>query len=118
MSKDLRNILSNLNSDIEQEKLLEYLNKQLDAKDEHAVESQLNDDPFMNDALEGLSAINKNTDIALVVNQLNKDLTTKLSRKKSRRKRPISQAPWLYYSVIIILLLAILGYIVIKRFLS
>lgn len=118
MSNDLKNILSNLNNDIEQEKLLEYLNKQLNEQDQHAVESQLNDDPFMSDAVEGLSQINNKTDISLLVHQLNKDLASKLSKKKERRKRPIGQAPWLYYAVIIILLLAVIGYIVIKRFQS
>jgi hypothetical protein len=115
MNNDLKNILSNLNSDIEQEKLLEYLNKQLSEKEQHEVETHLNNDPFMNDAMEGLSTIDKKTDIAALVKQLNKDLSTKLSKKKDRRKRPISQAPWLYYAVIIILLLAVLGYIVIKK---
>ncbi len=118
MSNDLKNILSNLNNDIEQEKLLEYLNKQLSEQDQHAVESQMNDDPFMSDAVEGLSQINNKADISLLIHQLNKDLTAKLAKKKERRKRPIGQAPWLYYAIITILLLAVIGYIVIKRFQS
>ena len=115
MNNDLKNILSNLNNDIEQEKLLEYLNKELNAKEQHEVEAQLNNDPFMNDAMEGLATIDKKTDIAVLVNELNRELAAKLSKKKERRKRPIGQAPWLYYAIIIILLLAVLGYIVIKK---
>lgn len=116
MSKDLKNILSHLNNDIEQEKLLEYLNRQLSAEEEHAVEAGLHDDPFLSDAMDGLSAINKDRNISQLVTQLNKDLASKLAKKKDRRKRTFSQAPWIYYAVILILILVVVGYIVIKRF--
>ena len=54
MSDDLKDILSNLNKEIEQEKLLEYLNKNLSAAEAHEVEKQMANDEFMNDAVEGL----------------------------------------------------------------
>ena len=54
MSDELKNILSNLNKDIEQNKLLDYLNKKLSAADAHELEKQMADDEFMNDAVEGL----------------------------------------------------------------
>ena len=54
MSDNLKDILANLNKDIEQDKLLDYLNKKLPAAEAHEVEKQMADDAFMNDAVEGL----------------------------------------------------------------
>ena len=57
MSDELKDILSNLNKDIEQQKLLDYLNKKLSAGESHELEKQMADDEFMNDAVEGLEEI-------------------------------------------------------------
>jgi len=57
--------------------------------------------------------------ISSLVQQLNKDLTKQqLDKKKKRKRRQIIETPWFFYSIIIILALAILGYIVIKKFLA
>jgi hypothetical protein len=116
MSNDLKNILSNLNNDIEQEKLLEYLNRNLTGAEQHELESHLNDDPFMSDAMDGLSQIQSPDKVSLMVYQLNKDLKAQLEKKKKRRKRVITETPWLYYTIIFLLLLAVIGYLVIKKY--
>ncbi|RYY67883.1 MAG: hypothetical protein EOO13_13790 [Chitinophagaceae bacterium] len=115
MSNDLKNILSNLNNDIEQDKLLEYLNRTLSPEEQHELESKLNDDPFASDALDGLSEMKGEDKISLMVYQLNKNLKVQLEKKKKRKKKAISETPWLYYSVIFLLIVAIVGYIVIKK---
>jgi hypothetical protein len=115
MSNDLKNILTNLNKDIEQEKLLEYLNRTLTTEEQHDLESQINDDPFMSDAMEGLGEIQNSEKISLMLYQLNKNLKTQLEKKKKRKKRAIFETPWLYYTVIFLLIVAILGYIIIKK---
>lgn len=116
MSNDLKNILSNLNNDIEQEKLLEYLNRNLTEAEQHELEAHLNDDPFMSDAMDGLSQMQSPDKISLMVYQLNKDLKSQLEKKKKRRKRVITETPWLYYTIILLLLLAVIGYLVIKKY--
>lgn len=118
MSNDLKNILSNLNNDIEQDKLLEYLNRKLTAEEQHELEARLNDDPFMSDAMDGLSEIKGPDKISLMVYQLNKDLKSQLDKKKKRKNRFITETPWLYYTVILLLLLAVIGYLVIKKVLA
>lgn len=115
MSSDLKNILSNLNNDIEQEKLLEYLNRNLSAEEQHELESHLNDDPFASDAMDGLAEMQHPDKISLAVYQLNKDLKKQLDKKKKRKNRFITETPWLYYTVIILLLLAVISYVVIKK---
>ena len=115
MSNDLKNILSNLNKDVEQEKLLEYLNRTLTPEEQHELEAQLNDDPFMSDAMDGLAQVQGPDKISLMVYQLNKDLEKKLEKKKKRKNRFITETPWLYYTVILLLLLAVISYLVIKK---
>ena len=115
MNNDLKNILSNLNKDVEQDKLLEYLNRSLSPEEQHQLESQLNDDPFMSDAMDGLSEMPSSEKVALMVYQLNKNLKTQLEKKKKRKKRAIFETPWLYYTVIFLLIVAVVGYIIIKK---
>jgi hypothetical protein len=118
MNDNLKDILSNLNKEIEQEKLLDYLNKQLPTADAHDIEKQMAEDPFMNDAVEGLSNFNDKKNVAAYVEQLNYDLQKKLQKKKARKdKRTLKEQPWVYFTIILLLILCIIGYVVVKRFL-
>ena len=115
MSNNLKKILSH-NKDIEQKKLLEYLNDELAAEEQHAVESSLNDDPFASDAMDGLQEYENKRGIPDIVSQLNSDLKKQLAGKKKRKKtREIASQPWVYYAIIFILLICIVSYFVIKR---
>jgi len=116
MSDELKDILSNLNKDIEQEKLLQYLNRKMSDEEQHAFEKQMNEDDFMNDAVEGLQSLENKNNIDLVVQQLNADLKKQLDKKKRRKeKRKLKEQPWLYFSVVLILLLILVTWLVIKK---
>lgn len=116
MSDELKDILSNLNKDIEQEKLLQYLNRKMSDEEQHAFEKQMNEDDFMNDAVEGLQSLENKNNIPLVVQQLNADLKKQLDKKKRRKeKRKLKEQPWLYFSVVLILLLILVTWLVIKK---
>lgn len=119
MNNELKDILSNLNKDIEQEKLLDYLNKKLSASEAHEMEKQMADDEFMSDAVEGLEHFKDKKDVSLLVEQLNRDLkkqTTKKNLKKEKRK--LKEQPWLYITLVILLLLVIVSYLVVKKYLG
>ena len=117
MSDDLKDILSNLNKDIEQEKLLDYLNKNLSAAEAHEVEKQMAQDEFMNDAVEGLENFRNKKDLSLMVQQLNRELKKQTEKKKAKReKRKLKDQPWLYITIVTLLLLVIIAYIVIKKY--
>lgn len=119
MSDDLKDILSNLNKDIEQEKLLDYLNKKLSASEAHEVEKQMADDEFMNDAVEGLEQFKNKKDLSLLVDQMNRDLRKQTEKKKQKKeKRKLKDQPWLYISIVILLLLAVLGFFLVKKYLE
>ncbi|HQW83952.1 MAG TPA: hypothetical protein PK987_05815 [Ferruginibacter sp.] len=119
MSDDLKDILSNLNIDIEQDKLLDYLNKKLPAAEAHEVEKQMANDDFMNDAMEGLENFKDKKNVLLLVQQLNEDLKKQTQKKKKKKeKRKLKEQPWLYFTIILILLLAIVGFVIIKKYLA
>ncbi|MEP6711971.1 MAG: hypothetical protein ABJA37_06135 [Ferruginibacter sp.] len=116
MSNNLKNILSNLNKDTEQDKLLEYLNNQLPQAEQHAVEARMNDDEFMSDAMDGLQQLENKKDVSSIVNQLNTGLKKQLDKKKKRKtKRVIAEQSWVYYAIILLLILIIVTYIIIKK---
>lgn len=116
MNDGLKDILSNLNKDIEQEKLLEYINEHMSAEEKHAFEKQMNDDEFVNDAVEGLQSMPNKAALEQLVSQMNKDLSRQISKKKKRKqKRALPDQPWLYYTIITLLLLVVIAYIIIKK---
>ena len=119
MSDNLKDILSNLNKDIEQEKLLDYLNKNLSAAEAHEVEKQMADDEFMNDAVEGLENFKNKKDVSLLVQQLNSELKKQTEKKKAKKeKRKLKDQPWLYITIVTLLILVIVAYLVIKKYLA
>ena len=54
MSENLKDILSNLNPDIDQETLLQYLQGKLSPQEQHELEKQILDNEFAADAIDGL----------------------------------------------------------------
>ena len=116
MSDELKDILSNLNKDIEQEKLLEYLNRNMPDEARHELEKQMNDDPFVNDAVEGLEQMKNKKDLLLLVQELNANLKKQTDKKKKRKeRRALKEYPWIYFTLIFLLLLLVIAFIVIMK---
>lgn len=116
MSDELKDILSNLNNEIEQEKLLQYLNRNLTDAEQHEFEKQMNDDEFMSDAVEGLQEIKNSQSIPGYVHQLNADLKKQINKTKERRnKRAIPSQYWTFISIIILLILVVIAYLVVRN---
>ncbi len=119
MNENLKDILSNLSPDVDQETLLLYLNGKLTEQQKHEVEKMLLKDEFDQDALEGLEEFNDKQQLHYMVEMLNRDLKKKTEKKRKRREKLIlKDQPWLYISVLIILLLIIISYIVIRRLMN
>ncbi len=116
MSDNLKDILSNLSPEVDQETLMLYLQGKLSAEKKHEVEKLMLQDDFEDDALEGLQDIKDKEQLQYMVEMLNRDLKKKTEKKKKRREdMKIKDQPWLYISILILLLLIVLCYIVIKR---
>ena len=116
MSENLKDILSNLNPDIDQETLLQYLQGKLTSEQQHEIEKKMQDNDFMADALEGLQDFNDKRKISLLVDQLNKDLKRRTEKKKRlREKLKLELDPWIIVAVILILALVVISYLIIRK---
>ena len=116
MSDNLKNILSHLTTEIDQETLLLYLQGKLPAEKKHEVEKTLVENDFANDALEGLQQIRDKQRIAYTVEMLNRELKKKTERKKQRRlKLQLKDQSWLYIVIFIFIILIILSYMIIQK---
>ena len=119
MSDNLKDILSNSNKDIDNQRLMDYLGNHLPAEQKHEVEEAMNDDMFMNDAVEGLQQMGSRQNIETYTEQLNSFLEKQTEKNKSRKlKRRWKDSPYTYFTVIIILVLLVLCYVVLKKFLA
>jgi len=116
MSDDIKNILNNSNKDIDNQKLMDYLSKQLSKQEEHDLEKMMADDEFINDAVEGLEQFNNVSKLPVSVEQLNRELQKQIAKKKQRKeKRRIKDQPWVYFTIILLLILTIVCYVIIKK---
>ena len=119
MSDELLNILSNSNKDIDNQKLMDYLSDKLSAEEKHELEKKMVDSEMLNDIVEGLGKFKNKKEVTALVEQLNTNLKKQLEKKKSRKqKRQIKDLPWLYLSIILILLIILISFLVIKKHLD
>jgi hypothetical protein len=110
---DLNNIL-NQGSEPNEDALKRYLAGRASEEERFAIENQMADEAFMNDAIEGLQNFKSQHQMQDYVNQINKELHKQTKKKKSRRiKRHLEDQNWTLISVILIIILCILGYFVI-----
>jgi anti-sigma factor RsiW len=111
---DLSNILQS-DDELNEAQLKKYLSGEANAEELHAVEKNMADDDFVNDAVEGLQAFSSEAKLNDYVAQLNKKLHQQLEAPKERKaKRTIKDLPWVILAVIIILLLCIVAVWVIR----
>lgn len=119
MPDNLKDILSGLSSEIDQETLLRYLQGKLSEAQKHELEKKLMEDPFNEDAAEGLEQFKDKQQLQYMVEKLNRDLRMRTEKKKKRRdKLRLKYQPWIYISILILFLLIVLSYVVIKRLMN
>lgn len=110
---DLKDIL-NPDEEPNRDDLLKYLQGRASEEERYAVEKQMADDSFVNDAVEGLQHFKDPTQVHEYVDQLNRQLhkhtNQKLARKKKRR---LKEDNWLIISILAMLLLCIGGYLLV-----
>ena len=115
---NLKDILSNLSTDIDQETLLLYLQDKLSAEKRHEVEKKLLENEFANDAAEGLQEFKNKESLSLLADQLNRDLRKKLKSKTRPNKIHLAEQPWIYFAVIVVIILIIISFFIIQRLLK
>jgi hypothetical protein len=111
---DVTDILQK-DDELNEEQLRKYLSGEASREEIHAVEKNMADDSFMNDAVEGLETFSSQSKLENYVNELNKKLHQHLESGKDRKeKRKIKDLSPVILAVIIILLLCIVAYWVIR----
>jgi len=119
MDKNLLNILSSSNKDIDNQKLMDYLSGKLSGDDKYEVEKWMAENDFVNEAVEGLQDFSGKKDLKEYVDQLHKDLNHYIQQKKQRRdRRKIKEAPWVYIAIVFVLVMAVIAYVIIKKLLG
>ena len=112
--KDPGNIFE-FDDDLNEDQLKKYLSGEISDEELHAVEKQMADSDFVNDAVEGLQAFDPTIKLDDYVSQLNKNLSRQLdSKKQHKEKRKIRDMQWIIIAVITILLLCVLAFVVVK----
>jgi hypothetical protein len=115
MNEDLLNILSNKNVAIDNQKLIDYLNNNLTASEKHEFEQQMANSNLLNDAIEGLEKFSDKKDILHFAKELNDHLKKQLEKKKAyHEKRKIKYLPWLYLTIVLILIIILISFLLIK----
>jgi hypothetical protein len=116
MSDNLKDILSNSNKDIDNQQLMDYLSNQLSKAQSHEMEANMADDPFLNDAVEGLQEINNKDNIGNYTLMLNQELQKVIGKhKKARDRRRWKDSPTIYIVIITVLLFMVLCYFLLKK---
>ena len=110
---DLNDILNQENELINEE-LMKYLQGKASEEERFALEKQMTDDSFVNDAVEGLQNFKDPAQVNEYVNQLNRQLQKHTSQKLIRKKkRKLKEQNWLVMAILAILLLCVAGYLLI-----
>jgi hypothetical protein len=110
---DLKDILKEQHT-VDPEVLKQYFDGTLDDATRHSVEAALaNDDPFLNDAVEGLQQHSGN--LTLTMYEIEKKITTRIKDKaKQKTRKPFLSMNQIVVAVMLILLLIAAGYGIIR----
>ena len=115
---DLSNILPN-GSQPDEAAIKRYLEGNATEEERFAIENQMSDEAFLNDAIEGLQEFKDKDLMQEYVVQLNKDLQKQTDKKKARKlKRALQDQDWTIIAIVVVLLLCSLGYAVIHLLLK
>lgn len=107
--EDLDKIFDNQEPAPQDDDLLQYAASNASDEMQHQVESAMENDPFLNDAVEGLAAMNQKEKIPAVVAQLNQKLSKDLRSRQKKQTKGIDNINWILLAcgVLLLLILAV-----------
>ncbi|NCI46520.1 hypothetical protein [Sediminibacterium soli] len=113
---DLKDIL-NSDDELNHEELMRYLEGNASEEERFAIEKQMADSAFVDDAVEGLQRFKDPGQALSYADQLDKQLQkyTRL-RQARKRKRRLKDQNWLVIAIFGILALCVAGYLLIHFF--
>ena len=112
--KDLHKIITKEKELVGEEQLLDYLKHNLSPEEQHIVENNISDDPFLMDAVEGLKEVSDKEQINQSITELNQHLNKLVQNKtKRKQKRRLPANQWAMLAVVVVLFLSVLTYFII-----
>lgn len=116
MEDELSNIFSQSDGEIDNDKLLKYLNGELTPEENHEVEKEMISSGMMNDAVEGLQSVPNRSKLKFYEKELQSKLKKQLQKRDQKREsKKIKELPWLYIAIVIVILLVIISYAIIHH---
>ena len=110
---DLKDIL-NHEEELSSEELLRYLQGNATEEERFAIEKQMADSSFVDEAVEGLQNFKDPAQVKEYVDQLNQQLQKQTVKKAFRKnKRKLKDQNWLVIAILAILLLCVTGFLLI-----
>ena len=117
MQDDLLNILKNNNRNIDNQKLMDYVNGRLSPEEKHEVEKWMIDEPFFSEAAEGLQEVGSEKAVTKSVEQINSQLRLYLRERKNKKRirKLLPITFWTYVAIVVILLIAVITWVIVNR---
>ena len=112
MSKPVDDIFSDSHDQPDEGQMLNYLQQKLSSAEAHELENAMLNDPFVDDAMEGLAQLPQPESVPAIVTGLNKELHKNLRSAKAGRRREIHDMKPTLVTVFIILLLTVVAFVV------
>ncbi|MES2332775.1 MAG: hypothetical protein V4539_24415 [Bacteroidota bacterium] len=110
---DLNDIL-NHDDELDSAELIRYLQGNASEEERFAVEKQMADSAFVNEAMEGLQNFKDPAQVKEYVDQLNKQLQKHTVKRISRKKkRKLKDENWLIIAILAVLVVCVAGYLLI-----
>ncbi len=110
---DLKDIL-NHEDELSTEELMRYLQGNATEEERFAIEKQMADSFFIDEAIEGLQHFKNPAQVKEYAEQLNKQLQKQTAKKVSRKnKRKLKEQNWLIMAILAILLFCVTGFLLI-----
>ena len=101
---------------INEDSVLAYVEGKLSLEQQHVLETLLEEDLFLNDAVEGLFEVKDKEHLKQITAQINLQLKRQIKNRKQQRSKPRIKITehwgWLY--VLVVLILVLLSWWVIK----
>jgi len=102
---------------ISEQKLMDYLEGRLTPEESHEVEKLMVDSGFIDDAVEGLSEMKDKQKIAVILQELNGQLKTRIRQKTKRNKLLIpDQLTLAVVTTVTVLFLIIIAYVIYRMY--
>ena len=114
MSSPLHTILNDLNGEVSEQLLLGYLNGTLSDSEREKVEQILSENPFAEDAVQGLAEVQQKEKLPQMVRSLKTDLKKTLKTPFHKKRKNESQA-WHVIAAVIIFLLLLASWMVLRH---